>query len=118
MKALLDWRHITFAHPVFFGLLLLIPVMIWWHSRRKKFDNPSLRLTTLAGVNPSMAGSKARFRPMLFALRVIALTMLIIALARPQSSNTTENIDSEGIDIVLSLDVSGSMLAEDFKPNR
>jgi Ca-activated chloride channel family protein len=58
------------------------------------------------------------FRPVLFVLRVVALIALSIALARPQTSNTTENIDTEGIDIVLAIDVSGSMLAEDFKPNR
>lgn len=58
------------------------------------------------------------FRPILFVLRVVALIALSIALARPQTSNTTENIDTEGIDIVLAIDVSGSMLAEDFKPNR
>jgi Ca-activated chloride channel family protein len=55
---------------------------------------------------------------MLFVLRILSLVFLIVALARPQSSNVTENIDSDGIDIVLSLDVSGSMLAEDLKPNR
>lgn len=54
----------------------------------------------------------------MFVLRIIAVVMLTIALARPQSSNITENVDSEGIDIVLCIDVSGSMLAEDFKPNR
>ena len=57
-------------------------------------------------------------RPFLFALRILALAALITALARPQTSNTTENIDSEGVDIVMSIDVSGSMLAEDLQPNR
>lgn len=118
MMNLMDWKHMTFAHPWFFGLLLLIPVMIWWQMRSKKNDNPAMRLTTLGGINPAMAGGKARLRPVLFVLRVLALISLIIALARPQSSNTTENVDSEGIDMVLSMDVSGSMLAEDFKPNR
>lgn len=118
MKALLDWQHLTFAHPAFFGLLLLIPLMIWWQLRGKKNDNPALRLTTLSGIDPAHVGGKARFRPVLFILRIISLAALAIALARPQSSNTTENIDSEGIDIVISMDVSGSMLAEDFKPNR
>ncbi len=118
MKALLDWQHLTFAHPAFFGLLLLIPLMIWWQLRGKKNDNPALRLTTLSGIDPAQVGGKARFRPVLFILRIISLTALAVALARPQSSNTTENIDSEGIDIVISMDVSGSMLAEDFKPNR
>ena len=118
MKALLDWQHLTFAYPVFFGLLLLIPFMIWWQVRSKKKDTPALRLTTLSGINKAHAGGKATFRPVLFVLRVLALVALSIALARPQSSNTTENIDSEGIDIVLAMDVSGSMIAEDFKPNR
>lgn len=118
MSELMDWKHITFAQPLFFALLLLIPFMVWWQLRRKKEDNPALRLTTLGGLNPAQAGGRARFRPLLFVLRIICLTALIIALARPQSTNTTENVDSDGIDIVLSIDVSGSMLAEDFKPNR
>lgn len=118
MKEFLDWKHLTFAHPVFFGLLLLIPLMIWWQMRGKKEDNPSLRLTTLSGIDPAKTGGKAQYRPVLFVLRIIALIALSVALARPQTSNTTENIDSEGIDIVLALDVSGSMVAEDFKPNR
>lgn len=118
MSELMDWKHITFAQPLFFALLLLIPFMVWWQLRRKKEDNPALRLTTLGGLNPAQAGGRARFRPLLFVLRIICLTALVIALARPQSTNTTENVDSDGIDIVLSIDVSGSMLAEDFKPNR
>ncbi len=118
MKPFLDWKHITFAHPVFFGLLLLIPFMIWWQMRSKKKDNPALRLTTLSGLDAAQAGGKAAFRPVLFILRIITLAALSIALARPQSSNTTENVDSEGIDIMLAMDVSGSMVAEDFKPNR
>jgi len=118
MSTLLDWKHLSFAHPYFFALLLLIPFMIWWQQRSKKEDNPALRLTTLSGLNAAQAGGKASFRPLLFVLRIITLVALTIALARPQSSNTTENIDSEGIDIVLAIDVSGSMVAEDFKPNR
>ena len=118
MSKFLDWKHITFAHPIFFGLLLLVPFMIWWQVRSKKEDNPVLRLTTLSGLSGAHSGGKAAFRPVLFVLRIITLIALIIALARPQTSNTTENIDSEGIDIVLAMDISGSMLAEDFKPNR
>jgi len=118
MSAFLDWKHITFAQPFFFLLLLLIPFIIWWQVRGRRRDNPVLRLTTLSGINMANKGVKATFRPILFALRIISLICLTIALARPQSSNTTENIDTEGIDIVLALDVSGSMLAEDFHPNR
>lgn len=117
MKAFLDWKHMSFAHPWFFALLLLLPLMIWWQNRSKK-STPSLRLTTLKGLGNIRPSAKVRFRPLLNVLRVITLIALIVALARPQSSNVTESIDSEGIDIVLSLDVSGSMLAEDLKPNR
>jgi Ca-activated chloride channel homolog len=118
MKALFDWQHLSFAHPLFFGLLLLIPFLCWWQLIRRKKTNPSLRVTTVHGLMGIKTGAKAKYRPILFVLRMIALTMLIVALARPQSSNTTTNSDTEGIDIVLSMDVSGSMLAEDFKPNR
>ncbi len=117
MSELLDWNHLSFAQPYFFALLLLIPFMVWWQVRGRQ-DTPTLRLTTLSGLSAAKAGGKAMFRPVLFILRCLALVALTIALARPQSSNTTENIDSEGIDIVLSMDVSGSMIAEDFKPNR
>ncbi len=118
MKAFLDWKHITFAHPYFFALLLLIPFMIWWQLRGRKNSQPVLRVTTLGGIKSLPPGFKARFRPVLFVLRIVALIMLIIALARPQSTNTTLNSDTDGIDLVMGVDISGSMLAEDFKPNR
>lgn len=117
MKALMDWKYLSFAHPLFFGLLLLIPLMIWW-QKRNKGNSPAFRLTTIAGVKHVKPSWRVRFRPGLTVLRIIALVALAIALARPQSSNTTESIDSEGIDIVLSMDISGSMLAQDLKPNR
>jgi Ca-activated chloride channel family protein len=118
MSALMDWKYLSFAHPYFFGLLLLIPFMIWWQLRTKKNDNPAMRLTTISGLSQVKPSWKVRFRPMLFVLRILSLLALTFAMARPQSSNVTESIDSEGIDIVLSIDVSGSMLAEDLKPNR
>lgn len=118
MKGLLDWQHMSFAHPYFFVLLLVIPFMIWWHISRKRHDSPAVRLTTLSGIKEVKPSWRVQLRPTMFLLRIIALVMLIIALARPQSSSVTENIDSEGIDIVMSVDVSGSMLAEDLKPNR
>ena len=118
MKAFLDVKHLTFAHPWFFLLLLVIPFMIWWEFYGRKVAQPVLRITTLGPIKSLPPGSKARFRPILFQLRTLALVMLIIALARPQSTNTTTNSDTDGIDLVLDMDISGSMLAEDFKPNR
>lgn len=118
MKGLLDWQHMSFAHPWFFGLLLLIPFLIWWQYRDKKYDNPSIRLTTISGIKEVKPGWRVTLRPLLFWLRILSLAFLAVALARPQSSSVSESIDSEGIDIVMSVDVSGSMLAEDLKPNR
>lgn len=118
MKALLDWKHLSFAQPYFFALLLLIPLMIWWQWRSRKSAQPSLRLTSTSGIRQTPRSLRVQLRPLLSVLRYITVAMLTIALARPQSSNTTESVESEGIDIVLSLDVSGSMLAEDLKPNR
>ncbi len=112
------WSHISFAHPWYFLLLLIIPFMIWWQLKKKKDTNPAMRLTTLEGITEVKPSWRVRLRPLLFVFRLVGIAALIIALARPQSSNVTENIDSEGIDIVLSIDVSGSMLAEDLKPNR
>lgn len=118
MKEFLDWKHISFAHPVFFALLLVIPFMIWWQLLNKRTDNPAMRLTSLGGVSKVKPSWKVQFRPGLFVLRILTVLCLIIALARPQSSNVTESMESEGVDIVISMDISGSMLAEDFKPNR
>ncbi|MBA3827720.1 MAG: VWA domain-containing protein [Taibaiella sp.] len=114
----MDWNHISFAYPLYFALLLVVPFMIWQQLRRKKYDSPALRLTTLSGIATLPPSWRVRLRPILFTLRIISIISLVIALARPQSSNVTESIDSDGIDIVISLDISGSMLAEDFKPNR
>ncbi|WP_109696376.1 vWA domain-containing protein [Chitinophaga deserti] len=112
------WKDITFAYPAFFWLLLLIPVFIWWSvSAGRKFQG-SVKVSSLQGLKDIPVSWKIRFRPILPVLRILAFTALVIALARPQTSNTSENIDSEGIDIVLGIDISGSMLAEDLRPNR
>jgi len=118
MNELMDWNSISFAHPWLLGLLLLIPLLLWWRARSAPKENPALRLTTLGGINHVRPSFRLRLFPLLTVLRVIALAAIIVALARPQSSNVSETIESEGIDIVLSVDVSGSMLAEDLRPNR
>jgi Ca-activated chloride channel family protein len=118
IEAFRDWRQLQFAQPWAFALFLLIPIMLFlqWRSRRRAA--PALRLTTTSGLAHVKPGTRARLRPILTVLRVLAMSAIIIALARPQSSSVSENVDSEGIDIVLAMDVSGSMLAADFKPNR
>lgn len=108
----------TFANPWFFWLLLLVPGMVWWYLRSRKKKSAALRVSSLEGLKKIPVSWKVRFRPLLPVLRILEVIFVIICLARPQSSNVTQNINSEGIDIVLCLDVSGSMLAQDFQPNR
>lgn len=112
------WKNITFAYPWCFWLLLLMPVMIYWYMKQGQRQQGALQVSSIQGLRGLPISWKARFRPVLLALRILAFAALVTALARPQTSNTSENIDSEGIDIVLSIDISGSMLAEDLQPNR
>jgi Ca-activated chloride channel homolog len=118
IKALFDGQHLSFALPWYFIFLLLLPVLIWWEFKGKSRQQPSFRLTSLTGIKGLKPTWRVRFRPVLIVLRSIAFIALVVALARPQSSNVSESVDSDGIDIVLSVDVSGSMMAEDLKPNR
>lgn len=112
--------NITFAHPLFFLLLLLIPILIIINKKRnKQIAAPSLTLSTRPSALSKLPQPwRIRWMPILNVLRLLAIVCVIIAIARPQKVNDLESIDSDGIDIVLSIDISGSMLAEDFKPNR
>ncbi|WP_298736627.1 VWA domain-containing protein [uncultured Chitinophaga sp.] len=112
------WKNITFAYPWCFWLLLLIPLMIYWYLKQGQRQQGALQVSSTQGLKSLPVSWKARLRPVLLVLRVLAYAALVTALARPQTSNTSENIDSEGIDIVLGIDISGSMLAEDLQPNR
>jgi Ca-activated chloride channel homolog len=115
---LYDWyQHISFAHPAFFGLFVLIPLLIFWQLRKGGRAQGTVLMSTLrpfAGIR----SWKAVLNPLPFVLRLLAVSSLIIALARPQSRNDQQLVNGEGIDIVLCLDISGSMLAQDFTPNR
>lgn len=110
-----DLAHITFANPEFFFLLLLLPLMLLSAYKQRKQKQIALQVTTLQGIPNS---SRNYRKEMLLALRLLAVIAFVIALARPQHTQINESIDSEGVDIVLSMDISGSMLAEDFQPNR
>jgi Ca-activated chloride channel family protein len=111
-------NQLVFAHPKFLYLLLLIPAMITWYFFRQKDSSASLQISTLQSFAKSPVSIKVYLRHALFALRLIAVVFIIIVLARPQSINTLKNITTEGIDIILAIDVSGSMLARDFTPDR
>lgn len=109
---------IQFAEKHWFWLLLIIPVMIAWYVWRLSSMEGELNFSTfgfMKGVKPSL---KARARHSLFVIRIFAFAFIIAAIARPQSRSSWKNSKTEGIDIVMSVDVSLSMLAKDFKPNR
>lgn len=108
----------TWENPEFFWLLLILPVLIVWYWFRHNKSYTDLKVSGLQLFNQSKNDFKVWFIHGLFILRLIALALLIIALARPQSVSSRQNIHIEGIDIVMALDVSGSMLARDFKPDR
>ncbi|GBU08055.1 aerotolerance protein BatA [Bacteroidales bacterium] len=107
-----------FAHPnYFFLLLLLVPIIAWYFYKLRK-SQASLQISASQGFDKAPVSYKVYLRHLPFVLRIGVLGLLIVVLARPQSSNSWHNSTTEGIDIVLSIDVSTSMLAEDLKPNR
>lgn len=111
-------NHITFAHPWVLILLILIPLMTAWYIFRYRKQKPALQFSNISLFKGARKTFRQRSYPLLFVLRMVAVTAIIIALARPQSKLSRQEMKVEGIDIVLTMDVSGSMLAEDFKPNR
>ncbi len=107
-----------FAYPWMLWFLFLIPLLSFVYWKRRKRMVSEMTFSSLQPFNHTPRTLRERLYQMPVALRMLALACLIIALARPQSVSSRENINTEGIDIVLVLDISGSMLAEDFTPNR
>ncbi|MEZ4908121.1 MAG: BatA domain-containing protein [Saprospiraceae bacterium] len=110
------FKNIEFQHPWFLLLLILIPVLIWYINKRKSIV--SLPLPDINGINNSKKSLKLILSNILSYFNIVALILFIIAMAGPRLSLKEEKIEADGIDIMLALDVSTSMLAEDLKPNR
>lgn len=111
-------NNITFAHPWLLLGLLAVPLMvayyIWrYHKQEAAVQHSDIDVFT--GIEKSL---RVRLRWLPYALRTLAVGALVIALARPQSMLSRQQMKVEGIDIVMAMDISGSMLAEDFRPNR
>lgn len=107
-----------FANPKYFLLLVLLLPMILWYIFKEKKSHADLQFSSLRAFRGIRHAGRVWLRHVLFALKVLAIVFLVIALARPQSSNSWQTYTSEGIDIVLGLDISTSMLARDFSPDR
>ena len=110
--------NFEFADPAFLWLLLAVPALAWWYFRRRVRRGGSLVYSDLAAVRRADVRRGGRWRHVLPVLRLLALVALVVAFARPRAGVTSENVLTEGIDIVLVLDISSSMLAEDLEPNR
>lgn len=109
---------IKFVAPYyFFFLLLLIPYALWYVKWRKKSE-ASILLSDTSVFTPKLRNWKVCLVHVPFVLRCLLMTLLVIILARPQTSNSWKNTSVEGINIIMAMDVSTSMLAEDFRPNR
>lgn len=109
---------IKFAEPLFLYLLVIVPAMVAFYLLKQQKVTASLRMPGLQSFSGSGSSFRLYLRHILFALRTIAVALLIIVLARPQKTDKFQDVSTEGIDIMLAQDISGSMLARDFKPNR
>lgn len=108
----------TFLHPQLLWLLLLLPALLIIYIVWRRRQQASLRVPSLLFISGVRDGLRVYLRHVLFALRLLALGLIIVALARPQSSSSWSEDRVEGIDIMLTMDISTSMLAMDFQPNR
>ena len=107
-----------FAHPVYFLLLLLLIPMIGWYIWKLRKSQASIQLSSIEGFSKAPNTLRTYLRHVPFILRMLAIIFLIIALARPQTTNKWSTATTEGIDIMMSVDISSSMLAMDLQPNR
>jgi len=108
---------ISFAQSGLLWLALLLPVMIFWYVKNNNRQQAGIRVSSLKNFK-GITSWKNLFRYVPFVCRVLALAFIIIALARPQTKNDEQQVEGEGVDIILCIDVSGSMTAQDFTPNR
>jgi Ca-activated chloride channel family protein len=107
-----------FANPEYLYFLLIVPVLGLWFWFRHQKDSADIQVSSTESFEQSPKSLKQYLYFGLYLLRVVAIGLLIVALARPQSTSSRQDVTIEGIDIVMALDVSGSMLAMDLKPDR
>ena len=109
----------VFANPTYLYLLLLLIPMIGWYIYKLSKNQASLQVSSTEVFDaPGASTWKVWLRHVPFVLRMAAIAVLIVILARPQSTNSWQNSSTEGIDIMLAMDISGSMRAQDLKPDR
>jgi Ca-activated chloride channel family protein len=112
------FNDIQFAEKQWFWLFLILPALIVWYILKLKKQEGEISYSSFQLFEGVQSSLKSKLRHLIFVFRLGAISLLILALARPQSRSSWKDIKTEGIDIVISLDISLSMLAKDFKPNR
>jgi len=112
------FEGLTFKNPELFYLLLVIAPMVVWYIFRQKRNTASIQVSSTASVFKAPKTIRHYLRHLVFLSQIIAIAFFVIVLARPQSSSNFENVTTEGIDIIIALDISTSMLARDFQPDR
>lgn len=110
------FNTINFIQPYFFGLFLLLPIMLFWYIKQNKNTAKAIAISTLQARG--LDSAKVSFRHLPFVFRLLCLACIIIALANPQTKKNEQFAEGEGIDIAICMDVSGSMMANDLLPNR
>ena len=108
----------TFHNPEYLFLLLILIPIVFWYIREIHKSEASLQISSHQNLAKFSKSKKIKLRHIPFVFRTLAIAFIIIALARPQASNSWRSKSTEGIDIMMALDISGTMLAEDLKPNR
>ena len=112
-----DWiKDMDFAYPWLFSLLALLPLLTWWYVKKNNRHESAIKVSSVHAFTES--SWKNRFRHLPFLLRLLTIAALVLALARPQKRNDLRQTEGEGIDIVLCMDVSGSMASKDILPSR
>ncbi|GAA0753816.1 VWA domain-containing protein [Psychroflexus lacisalsi] len=110
------FENFTFENPNWFWLLLSIPLAVFWYFKKRQQQTATLKISSTQGFTKS---TLAQLRPLLFILKMLALVFLTIAMARPRTVDVTTKVKkTEGIDIIMAVDISASMLARDLEPNR
>jgi len=107
----------AYANPQFFWLFIAWAAVVGWYIWRQNRLNPYMQVASVEGLK-GVRTARPVLRHVLFVLRMAVFALMIVVLARPQSSNRSETVTTEGIDIMMALDISGSMMAQDFKPDR
>ena len=110
------FKDITFDQPWFFTLLVLIPVLVIWYVAKNNSQQGAIIISDASARGLSSWKTSLRHLP--FIIRLLAIICIITALAKPQTKNDLQQTEGDGVDIVLCIDVSGSMTAQDFQPNR